>query len=438
MPQYSKDDEQFKWNKYIERFDNILDDSTVVFSYITQESITVPKSVAHENHLHLDSKLGKLLIDEGFIIRINDDPYEEYCVRQDASRYANGMLDVILHLNYDCNLRCPYCYQNNLPKNVVMSQQTLDRTIDEIEDLIRDRGFRKLFLTLIGGEPSMHPELVEHLRKRISNWNGDTVITGEVVTNGTLLTDQFIDSCLSIGITDFDITVDGPQQTHDKLRFCEDGGGTYADIMKTIQRIQTLYPKARLCINYNLSQQNENGVEQLCSGLRSNGYSGKLMFSRVFQSPNSTFTDVLRPNDDVWMKAVNIAEHYDFIQPAFFRTQKMYCPMYNDSTYIVDPQGYVWSCINGVGLSPYREGPFANRNSWEWKLARARRLESVAPAFPMCKTCKFLPVCGGGCAYRNESIHPTCLRSIFENNELRILKEHLAKEYSYNCKTNMK
>ena len=104
----------------------------------------------------------------------------------------------------------------------------------------------------------------------------------------------------------------------------------------------------------------------------------------------------------------------------------------------VDPQGYVWSCINGVGLSPYREGPFANRNSWEWKLARARRLESVAPAFPMCKTCKFLPVCGGGCAYRNESIHPTCLRSIFENNELRILKEHLAKEYSYNCKTNMK
>ena len=57
---------------------------------------------------------------------------------------------------------------------------------------------------------------------------------------------------------------------------------------------------------------------------------------------------------------------------------------------------------------------------------------------PMCKTCKFLPVCGGGCAYRNESIHPTCLRSIFENNELRILKEHLAKEYSYNCKTNMK
>ena len=88
----------------------------------------------------------------------------------------------------------------------------------------------------------------------------------------------------------------------------------------------------------------------------------------------------------------------------------------------VDPQGYVWSCINGVGLSPYREGPFANRNSWEWKLARARRLESVAPAFPMCKTCKFLPVCGGGCAYRNESIHPTCLRSIFENNELRILK----------------
>lgn len=58
MPQYSKDDKQFKWNKYIERFDNILDDSTIVFSYITQESITVPKSIAHENHLHLDSKLG--------------------------------------------------------------------------------------------------------------------------------------------------------------------------------------------------------------------------------------------------------------------------------------------------------------------------------------------------------------------------------------------
>lgn len=422
--------EQYKWNDYVERFDDLLDDSTIVFSYITQESIVVPKSVAHERCLNIEHELGDKLVEGGFVVHVDDNPYEEYCVRQDVARYANGMLDVVLHLNYDCNLRCPYCYQNNLPKNVVMSRRTLDRVVDEMEELIRERGFRKLFLTLIGGEPSMHPELLEHLRDRISSWTKEIVVSGEIVTNGTLLTDAFVNNCVCIGITDFDITVDGPQRTHDKLRIRADGTGTYGEIMRTIQRIQTLYPEIQLCINYNLSRQSVDGVEDLCSELQSQGYSGRLMFSRVFQAPNSSFEGALRPSDDVWMKAVRIAEQHGFVQPAFFRTQKLYCPMYNDSTYIVDPQGCVWSCINGVGLSPYREGAFANRDSWTWKLSRARRLESVAPVFPMCKACKFLPVCGGGCTYRNESIHPTCFRSIFENNEVKILREHLAKEYS--------
>ena len=59
-------------------------------------------------------------------------------------------------------------------------------------------GARSLFLARIGGDPAMHSDLVYELEEPLRDMN--IPIPGEVVTNGTLLSDQSVQACLHMGV----------------------------------------------------------------------------------------------------------------------------------------------------------------------------------------------------------------------------------------------
>ena len=72
------------------------------------------------------------------------------------------MINVLLFVADRCNFSCPYCY-NFFPRTSGLAN--LELMFRFVEDMKRKTG-RRLNVSLIGGEPTLHPDLkrfLEHL-----------------------------------------------------------------------------------------------------------------------------------------------------------------------------------------------------------------------------------------------------------------------------------
>lgn len=96
---------------------------------------------------------------------------------------------VNFHLWQPCNMRCKFCYagfldvkQSVLPKGHLPKQEAIS-----VVQMLADHGFRKI--TFAGGEPTLCPWLVELVSTAKA-----VGMTTMIVTNGTRLTDAYLDS----------------------------------------------------------------------------------------------------------------------------------------------------------------------------------------------------------------------------------------------------
>ena len=89
---------------------------------------------------------------------------------------------VNFHLLQACNMRCKYCFAANLR----MAHLHLGDA-REIVRLLSQAGFRKI--NFAGGEPMLYPELDRLIREAKENG-----MTTSIVTNGTKITDRWLDA----------------------------------------------------------------------------------------------------------------------------------------------------------------------------------------------------------------------------------------------------
>ena len=108
-------------------------------------------------------------------------------------------LNFEVHITEHCNLNCKGCYHfSPLSKPDFLLVEEFDRDLKQMADLC---GERVLAITLLGGEPLLHPEIVsffETVRRYFPNCKVD------LLTNGILLKTMkefFWDSCVKYNIT---------------------------------------------------------------------------------------------------------------------------------------------------------------------------------------------------------------------------------------------
>jgi uncharacterized protein len=135
-----------------------------------------------------------------------------------------------------CNLRCSYCYY--FEKSALYSGGGLYRMTDEILEKyivqhIEASTDKAVMFSWHGGEPVLagidfYKRAVKLQKKHLPA--GHKVING-IQTNGTLLDDRwcrfFSDENFLVGIS-----MDGPQEFHDKFRCTPTGGSTFSQVMK--------------------------------------------------------------------------------------------------------------------------------------------------------------------------------------------------------------
>lgn len=112
-------------------------------------------------------------------------------------------LEVMVTRN--CNLKCKYCYEGGNKTSQAMSPGILRKAIET---------FKPTTLTFFGGEPLLNRYLIKY-GINIGKHNG--VKNFKIVTNGTLITPDFLKSVQNENLT-FTVSLDGIKEAHNKNR----------------------------------------------------------------------------------------------------------------------------------------------------------------------------------------------------------------------------
>ena len=132
-------------------------------------------------------------------------------------------------LTYRCNLKCIMCQKSSIDPNEYHDPQTMD--YDALRSFIEQYGDRILVLRLFGGEPLLHPRILEVL-----DMLNERRIAYTIGTNGILLDDAVVDrlsgKCGWVSIS-FDTADD------ERYAWIRDGG-TLQELRDNLRRIQTM------------------------------------------------------------------------------------------------------------------------------------------------------------------------------------------------------
>jgi len=155
-------------------------------------------------------------------------------------------------LQYECNNKCSWCYA---PSKITSSKEKRfdNRKEDEFIDLIYELNAKKIIL--IGGEPSIYPNL-ERIIKKIS----DKKIRASMVTNGRKFSDySFVQRVGDSGLTSLTISIEGSNsQIHDSIT--KVNGSFYQTLNGIDNSVKYGFPT---CTETTLCKENEKDLEKI-------------------------------------------------------------------------------------------------------------------------------------------------------------------------------
>ncbi len=159
------------------------------------------------------------------------------------------IMNLVLSLTEQCNLRCTYCYYNvsHVERELVMSNEVLEKSISLALDRTIELNQDFFNITFFGGEPLLRFDsirkgvkiakaLVKERRSELAKYfNLHFVIN----TNGTLLNDKIV-AFLKREKFKIYLSLDGPERSHNIARRQQNGKGSFRLILPHIQTLVDL------------------------------------------------------------------------------------------------------------------------------------------------------------------------------------------------------
>ncbi len=176
----------------------------------------------------------------------------------------NRRLELIILPTEGCDFRCLYCYEEHA-KNGGMKPEV----VESIRRLMTLRApeLEKLTIQWFGGEPTLRydimVDIMEHAQALRANSSGRISISSIATTNGYRLTSEKFDKLVSLGVTNYQITLDGDKEEHDKLRIRADGKGTFDVIWNNLEAMRKSDLNFTIMIRLHVNKNNEENMRSL-------------------------------------------------------------------------------------------------------------------------------------------------------------------------------
>ena len=318
-----------------------------------------------------------------------------------------------------CNLDCTYCFyldRDADPYKALPGRRMTLETLERLVDTYLFYSYPQSAFAFQGGEPTLaglpfFEKLVE-LQKRLGR-NGQSV-SNSIQTNGLAINDAwcrlFKEYHWLVGIS-----IDGPEEMHDRYRIDRQGRGTWRAVMNAIECLKKNAVEFNvLCV---LNRANVAKPRELYGFFRSLEieyiqYIPLAEFDGLGQPMPFTITPeeygrFLCETFDLWWpdrRRLHI-RYFDNIAEALAGQRPGTCTMHEtcDSYAVVEYNGDVYPCDFFVE----RDWKLGNVNLDSWaEIARRQRRRQFAAnktvPHPTCQVCEYQSICHGGCPkYRN-------------------------------------
>jgi uncharacterized protein len=316
-------------------------------------------------------------------------------------RNDNRILRPTVLTTYSCNFACTYCVEEGIRGPVFMEDGMAHRAADYIIAKCSEYGSEKISLTFYGGEPLLNMPAIRTVARRLADFSGANAIPMEISlsTNGVLLTPDIIRELKPFGLKGAKITLDGPQETHDKNRPFRNGKGSFDILVANVAAAADLID---IMVEVNFDDANVMRIPELLDYLVKIEVVKKIS-SIIFNPISSTPKDRegLRPSteSDRPFLSRETARHMIELQtaalgrgfPVRVGVVAHMCEMIAKKTsFIIDPHGDLYRC---GGLAGRKEFGFGTLGEPEHDPYLGLEL------WKRCAHCALAPLCGDGCPF---------------------------------------
>jgi uncharacterized protein len=350
------------------------------------------------------------MFEMGLIVRDkkdDDERFEKFIEQRkygiDRSNFTASILTT-----YNCNFACTYCFE----ESTRTSSQRLDvPTSDVIMAWIKKRAEKyrvaQLTINYYGGEPLLNQPIMEYISGHMKTWCTEKGMKFKVniQTNGSLMTPEFLDKHIPLGLQSARISLDGTKETHDRQRPTRgSGAGTFDKVMENIKHA---VDRIKISIAAGYDQGDTSGIIDLLDYLEDVGILHKLdnfMHTAVHptlgpkENPGAIQSSQCMSNyeSDTLLKTTQIIKERMRKKGMISKTglSTSMCPLTRENGGVtIDTNGLLFKCNSMLGhpdlaIGNVREDEYNQRskdflNSDAWKKCDA--------------DCAYAPICNTGC-----------------------------------------
>ncbi len=326
----------------------------------------------------------------------DDDFYELKKFLRYKQAFSQNYLGIVLVPTFSCNFRCPYCYEDNLPKTTIS-----DEVLDAIHSFIKRKGQNSIDLCWHGGEPLIAFDKIISFLDRIYNDDSLSLRSHSMVTNAFLLDEYKCKVLNDYNLQKIQITVDGNKESHNKSRIHKSGIPTYDTIMQNIENVFRYMPNCQVIVRVNLHSENREAFPVLYKELKERWRNQNYAINVAFVNDVNNSCKVACLADKGKISFVrSLYENYG-IKDIDVSTQPQIggCTASCTNSYVIGPSGEIYKCWVDVGkkeriVSNVFDGKLSNY------ILPSYTVGSDMFSDKKCKNCVFMPICDGGCIVR--------------------------------------
>lgn len=408
---------------------------SVLVNFLTGKRFFLQEPIRNliKNWVNLgDTEAKNFLVNHNFLFKDKEEELlliekkiEQYHKELDKNPTLYGLC-----LTYDCNLRCPYCYENGIGrKNTIMSKESIRQILQGIAKRNEQLQKEHSLVVLFGGEPFMecNREAVQYFfeeaerfckKEKASGRNSRIVLfsNGFELAGFLPLLERYkgeIDSVM--------LTLNGIKPIHDSLKRSPDGESSFERTSDVIAKL--LEMGILVNVRCDVDKSNIRWLPQVADYVMERGWSDNPLF-RYYISPIKWYDPAVCLSEGGLLKSFvkldgiyggklsrvfelgalrivhNISSMFES-QSDNSKIAYLYCEAVKKQQYIFGTDGYLYKCLSSIGkpelaFGEYKDGIRIYEDKEErWSARNVLRL-------PKCRECRFAFICGGGCALQAE------------------------------------
>ena len=376
-----------------------------VYNTLTSAFIKLTATIWNSLPELRDKELFSVLLQQGILVKEDTNEVYKYKYFFYSKIFNKKVLSVTIAPTMQCNFCCPYCFEENHKNFSQMSKEVEDSIVDY---LAKQSETKSISICWFGGEPLLAFNKILSISSKLDERG--VKYNANMITNGSLLTEEVIRQLETLHLTHVQISMDGVEEEHDKKRHYKNGKPSFGQICSNIETFLKL-TKIKLALHVGVDNSNPNSYRNVyfymrdrfpkaiadgqlviranCIKDRTGFDSNKTCFSKK-QLYEKDIKELTNPIYDKFTPGLPLLS-----SPCMYRI-----PM----VLAIDSKGYMYHCLEQMGQPTLSVG---NILSGKASLMQLSNMTFGEDPFDdeECLHCNVLPVCGGGCPLDRKKLH---------------------------------